>query len=153
MIQNSSNNSAKEELTMAVLFDKDVDYHEHNIVLTNEIRKKVLRNHILKPDYFYNVMNTFFTVSDSFNYNINSNSYETCISINWNDNSSPVSYKVDKITETMNMAITNAINHEDKTLKEVLTDEEYQSLKDMRIPLNSFYECQVFNDNTYMILI
>ena len=51
------------------------------------------------------------------------------------------------------MAITNAINHEDKTLKEVLTDEEYQSLKDMRIPLNSFYECQVFNDNTYMILI
>ena len=92
-------------------------------------------------------------MSDSFNYDINSNSYETCISINWNDNSSPVSYKVDKITETMNMAITNAINHEDKTLKTILTDEEYQSLKDMRIPLNSFYECQVFNDNTYMILI
>ena len=77
MIQNSSNNSAKEELTMAVLFDKDVDYHEHNIVLTNEIRKKVLRNHILKPDYFYNTMKTFFNVSDSFNYDINSNSYET----------------------------------------------------------------------------
>lgn len=138
---------------MAVLFDKDVDYHEHNIVLTNEIRKKVLRNYILKPDYFYDTMSTFFTISDSFKYNIISNSYETCISINWNDNSSPVSYKVNKIKETINMAITNAINHEDKILKEVLTEEEYQSLKDMKIPFNSFYECQVFNDNTYMILV